>query len=91
VCGGEQDLPEDLRCFSHYVAAAFLAITRFKLLFPDWRGYLIGGFALVWVANIYINFFARLRIDLKKERTEIAAVEAAVEPMKAKTFRMAAK
>src|ERR1700685_221795 len=78
-------------CFSHYVAAAFLAITRFKLLFPDWRGYLIGGFALVWVANVYINFFARLRIDLKKERTEIAAVEAAVEPMKAKTFRMAAK
>lgn len=28
-------------CFSHWVAAAFLIITRYKLLFDDWRGYLI--------------------------------------------------
>src|ERR1700693_3282213 len=39
-------------CFSHYVTAAFLIITRYKLLFPDWRGYLIAGFSLVWVANV---------------------------------------
>jgi hypothetical protein len=31
-------------CFSHYIAAAFLIITRFKLLFPDWRGYVIAFF-----------------------------------------------
>ena len=28
-------------CFSHYVAAALLFFTRFKLLRPDWRGYTI--------------------------------------------------
>ena len=38
-------------CFSHYVAALFLIITRFKLLYEDWRGYLVALFALVWVAN----------------------------------------
>ena len=63
-------------CFSHYVAAAFLLITRYKLLFPDWRGYVIAGFALVFVANLYIAIFGRLRLDLKKERVEIASKEA---------------
>src|SRR5262245_55235210 len=38
-------------CFSHYVTILMLAITEYKLLFDDWRGYLIGGFALVWIAN----------------------------------------
>src|ERR1700681_3438942 len=67
-------------CFSHYVAAIFLAITRFKLLMPGWRGYLISGFALVWVANIYMSIFARLRLDIKRERVEISAVEKNVNP-----------
>ena len=34
-------------CFRHYVAAFFLFITRYKLPFDDWRGYLIAGFSLV--------------------------------------------
>lgn len=55
-------------CFSHYVTIFFLVITRFTLLFDDWRGYLIAGFALVWVANIYMSLYAIVRIDLKKER-----------------------
>ena len=38
-------------CFSHHVAVIFLAMTRFKLLMPGWRGYLIAGFALVWMSN----------------------------------------
>jgi hypothetical protein len=58
-------------CFSHYVTAVFLLITRYKLLFPDWRGYLIAGFSLVWVANFYMSLFARIRLDLKRERIEI--------------------
>ena len=64
-------------CFSHYIAAAFLVITRFTLLYPDddWRGYLIAWFSLVWVANIYMSAFGRLRLDIKKERVEIKAVE----------------
>ena len=62
-------------CFSHYVTAVFLFITRFKLLFPDWRGYLMAGFSLVWVANIYMGLFARIRLDLRKERAEITTEE----------------
>ena len=58
-------------CFSHYVAAVFLLITRFKLLFPDWRGYLISLFALVWVSNVYMAVFANLRLDIRHEGLEI--------------------
>lgn len=62
-------------CFSHYVAAIFLVITQFKLLMPGWQSYLIGGFALVWTANIYMSIFARPCLDIKRERVEISAVE----------------
>ena len=65
-------------CFSHYVTITFLFITRFKLLYEDWRGYLISGFALVWVANIYMNIYARVRLELKKDRVEIAVQEKAI-------------
>lgn len=57
-------------CFSHYIAAAFLIVTRFKLLFPDWRGYLIAFFSLVWIANQYMSVYNRLRLDIKTERLE---------------------
>ena len=66
-------------CFSHYVAAAFLLITRFKLLYPDWRGYLIAGFSLVWVANVYMSLFARMRLEVKRERVQIKQREKGVE------------
>jgi len=62
-------------CFSHYVTAAFLLITRFTLLFDDWRGYLIACFALVWVANFYMSLFGRLRLEIREERAEIAVKE----------------
>ena len=63
-------------CFSHYVTAAFLIITRYQLLYTGWRGYLIAEFALVWVANVYMGVFGRIRLDLKKERVEISVKEA---------------
>jgi len=63
-------------CFSHYVTAAFLIITRYRLLYTDWRGYLVAGFALVWVANVYMSLFGRIRLDLRKERAEIGSDEA---------------
>lgn len=62
-------------CFSHYITIFFLAITRFKLLYADWRGYLVAGFALVWVANVYMNIYSRVRLDIKRERVEIAVKE----------------
>jgi len=62
-------------CFSHYVTILFLILTGYKLLINDWRGYIIAGFALVWVANFYISLFGLLRQDIKKEKTEITAIE----------------
>ena len=57
-------------CFSHYIVLIFLIITRYHLLFFDWRGYLIAFFAIVWVANIYMSLFGFLRVGMKKERVE---------------------
>ena len=62
-------------CFSHYVAAFFLILTGYKLLLDDWRGFLIAWFALVWVANLYMGIFGRLRLDIKSERTDIELKE----------------
>ena len=62
-------------CFSHYVALFFLFVTRYKLLFDDWRGYLIAGFSLVWLANIYMSFFGRLRLEIREDRMQLAALE----------------
>jgi hypothetical protein len=62
-------------CFSHYITAIFLFITRFKMLFDDWRGYLISFFALVFVANAYMNLYARLRVEIHKEKAVIKSIE----------------
>ncbi len=59
-------------CFSHYVAVLLLALTGYRLLFDDWRGYVIAAFSLVWIANIYMSIFGRLRLDIKHEGVEIA-------------------
>jgi hypothetical protein len=55
-------------CFSHYVTIFFLIITNYTLLFTDWRGYLIAGFSLVWIANIYMSIFGLVRVGLKREK-----------------------
>jgi hypothetical protein len=62
-------------CFSHYIAAFFLILTGYKLLLDDWRGVLIAWFALVWVANLYMGIFGRLRLGIKSERTDIELKE----------------
>lgn len=63
-------------CFSHYVSAAIVLATGFHLLLPDWRGLGIAWISCVWIANIYMSLFGRLRLDIKRERAEIGAVEA---------------
>ena len=62
-------------CFSHYVTILFLFFTGYKLLMNDWRGYLIAGFSLVWIANIYMSLFLLIRQDIKKESTKIKLME----------------
>jgi hypothetical protein len=65
-------------CFSHYVAAFFLLITRFHLLYADWRGYLIAWFSLVFIANLYMGVFGKVKLEVKKERVEIQHIETKV-------------
>ena len=62
-------------CFSHYVTVAFLFLTHYQLLFNDWRGYILAGFSLVWIANIYMSLFGLLRQNIKKEKKEIEVLE----------------
>jgi hypothetical protein len=53
-------------CFSHYITLAVLIMTRYTLLYSDWRGYIIAGFSIVWIANVYMSLYNIIRIDLKK-------------------------
>jgi hypothetical protein len=62
-------------CFSHYVAAGFVALTQFHLLLGGWRGYLIAWFAVVAVANLYRSLYGRLRVDIKSEGLEAKVKE----------------
>ncbi len=57
-------------CFSHYITFFFLIITRYHLLFYDWRGYLIAFFALVWIANVYMSLFGFIRVGMKVENID---------------------
>jgi hypothetical protein len=70
-------------CFSHYVTLGFLVLTRYKLLYSDWRGYVIAEFALVWIANQYMGIHNRLRLTIKSERVEIETQEEVRNKMKA--------
>lgn len=62
-------------CFSHYVTMVILIITKYHLLYNDWRGYLVGGFSIVWVANFYMSIYNRIRVTLKKEKLEANRIE----------------
>jgi len=62
-------------CFSHYVAAFFLLVTRYKLLYSDWRGYLVAFFSLPFVANIYLGILGKVKLSVMKERAKIRTLQ----------------
>jgi hypothetical protein len=62
-------------CLSHYVAAVFTALTGYRLLLLDWRGYLLGWLALVAVANVYLSAYSRLRVEIHKEKAQVRETE----------------
>jgi len=70
-------------CFSHYVTIAFLLLTEYKLLMTDWRGYLIAGFALVWIANVYMSIFGFIRQGIVKEKEVIKTLRVGTEQQEA--------
>lgn len=69
-------------CFSHYIAIFMLIITHYTLLFDGWRGYLIAGFSLVWIANIYMSLFRLLRVDIKVDDASATLKNQEVEDLK---------
>jgi hypothetical protein len=71
-------------CFSHYVTAFFLVVTRYHLLLDDWRGYLLAFFGLVAVANVYMSSFGRLRQEVKSGGLEAKTKEKILEKVEAK-------
>jgi hypothetical protein len=72
-------------CFSHYIALLFIIITRYQLLYTGWRGYLIAGFALVWVANVYMSLFGFIRVGMKKEKVNADMDEIKLKEVKKET------
>ena len=62
-------------CFSHYVTVVFVILTDFRLLLDNWKGYIIAGFALVWIANVYMSLFGLLRQGIVKEKAEIKVIQ----------------
>lgn len=62
-------------CLSHYVTLVFLAFARFRMLFDDWRGYVVALFAVVWTANNLMSLYGRLRLDIKREHVELKEKE----------------
>ena len=65
-------------CFSHYVTIFFLWLTGYHFLLDDWRGYFLAFFAVTAIANVYMSLFARVRVDIKSERLDIAVKEEAM-------------
>jgi len=62
-------------CFSHYVTLFFIIVTNYRLLMPDWGGFLITWFSLVWIANMYMSLMGIIRQDIKKEKATIKILE----------------
>ncbi|HEY0176185.1 MAG TPA: hypothetical protein VGC08_07400, partial [Pedobacter sp.] len=69
-------------CFSHYVTILFLFLTNYHLLLSDWRGYIIAGFSLVWIANVYMSLFGLVRQDISKEKSEIKLMQIDADKLK---------
>jgi hypothetical protein len=72
-------------CFSQYVTVGMLVLTRYHLWLPDWRGYVLAGFSLVFIANLYMSAFGELRLEIRQDRQEIATNEELAELRRRKT------
>jgi hypothetical protein len=66
-------------CCSHWVVLAFQFAFQFRLAFDDWRGYVVGFAGLVWVANVYMSLYQRVRVDIRKDRATADRPEAKVD------------
>lgn len=63
-------------CFSHYVTLFFIIVTGFRMLYDNWVGFIVAFFSVVWIANIYMSLYGRIRVEMKTESIEAKLKEA---------------
>ena len=80
VCRKLAYMPLCPYCLSHYVAAAFVATFRFRMLADDWRGYVVSLFTLVLIANLYVTLYNLLRVVLRAAKAMADWAELEVAP-----------
>ena len=66
-------------CFSHWVTLAAVLGTGYRLLLDDWRGSIVGFFSLVFISNVYLNLYGRIRLEIQREKAEIKSIEQTVD------------
>jgi hypothetical protein len=71
-------------CFSHWVTLGMLALTGFRLLIDDWRGYVLSFFVISWLANQWMSLYRRLRVEIKQENVIAEKIERETEDVKKK-------
>jgi hypothetical protein len=54
-------------------------MTRFHLVFPDWRGTLMAFFSLPYVANLYMGLFAQTKLEAKKDHVSAKVIQEELE------------
>ena len=64
-------------CFSHYVTLVVLICTKHKLLYDGLLGYLVAFFVTVFLANIYMSLYARVKVGITAVKTETKVMEQA--------------
>jgi hypothetical protein len=70
-------------CFSHWVTIVVLFVTRYKLMYDDWKGYVVALFSLVFVANLYMNAYSHMRVEITSEKKDIEAKTREIEKLDA--------
>lgn len=80
-------------CFSHWVALLALLLSGYRLLLPDWRGYLLAFFALPFVANFYLGLYAQTKLEATKDRygAKVIEHEAEIKAMEKDQMRQEAR
>ena len=53
-------------------------------MYTGWRGYLIAGFSLIWIANVYMSVFAFIRVGMKETKMEADMDELRLKEVKKK-------
>jgi hypothetical protein len=57
-------------CLSFWLSLLVVIACEHWLFFDDWRGLILSVFAVMGIANVYMECFSRLRLDVRRNRAE---------------------